>query len=213
MRRPSSRRWPSFARHRRRRGSRRSATASRSWCWWSATPARPRPPKRGFGRSRRSARRSATSSSDGRTLSLQTLLDATQPKGRRYYWKSEYVPTATPDLLDFVAEQAPTFTSPHSSLIVFPIDGAHPRRSNDHSAVGNRDAGAVLNIGASWEPAEDDEANIGWARSLWQDARRFSTGGVYVNFLTERRGRGPDPRVLRCQPRAARAHQGGVGPG
>ena len=33
-------------------------------------------------------------------LSLQTLLDATQPKGRRYYWKSEYLPNATPDLLD-----------------------------------------------------------------------------------------------------------------
>jgi FAD/FMN-containing dehydrogenase len=121
-------------------------------------------------------------------LSLQTLLDATQPKGRRYYWKSEYLPTATPDLLEYVADQAPTFTSPHSSVIVFPMDGVHQRLSNDHSAVGNRDAGAVLNIGASWERAEDDEANIGWARSLWQGARRFSTGGVYVNFLTEDEG-------------------------
>ena len=121
-------------------------------------------------------------------LSLQTLLDATQPKGRRYYWKSEYVPTVTPDLLGYVAEQTPSFKSPHSSIIVFPIDGAHQRLSNDHSAVGNRDAGAVLNIGASWEGAEDDKANIEWARSIWQGARGFSTGGVYVNFLTEDEG-------------------------
>jgi FAD/FMN-containing dehydrogenase len=121
-------------------------------------------------------------------LSLQSLLDATQPKGRRYYWKSEYLPTVAPDLLGYVAEQLPSFTSPHSGIIVFPIDGAHQRLSNDHSAVGNRDAGAVLNVGASWERAEDDEANIGWARSVWQGARGFSTGGVYVNFLTEDEG-------------------------
>lgn len=121
-------------------------------------------------------------------LSLQNLLDATQPKGRRYYWKSEYLPTATPDLLSYVAEQSPSFKSPHSSIIVFPIDGAHQGIPNDHSAVGNRDAGAVLNVGASWEHAADDEANIDWARSVWHGARGFSTGGVYVNFLTEDEG-------------------------
>src|SRR2546422_7773719 len=41
------------------------------------------------------------------------------------------------------------------------------------------------NITASWERAEDDAANIAWARAAWQDMRRFSTGGTYVNFLTE----------------------------
>jgi FAD/FMN-containing dehydrogenase len=121
-------------------------------------------------------------------LSLQSLLDATQPRGRRYYWKSEFLPHPTSDLLGHVAEQLPTFTSPHSGIIVFPIDGPHQRLSNDHSAVGNRDAGAVLNIGASWERAEDDAANVEWARALWQSSRRFSTGGVYVNFLTEDEG-------------------------
>jgi len=26
---------------------------------------------------------------------------------------------------------------------------------------------------------------VGWARAAWRDLRRFSTGGTYVNFLTE----------------------------
>jgi FAD/FMN-containing dehydrogenase len=30
--------------------------------------------------------------------------------------------------------------------------------------------------------------NIGWARTAWQDIRPFSTGGTYVNFLTEEEG-------------------------
>jgi FAD/FMN-containing dehydrogenase len=51
--------------------------------------------------------------------------------------------------------------------------------------MGNRDAAFVLNIMASWERGEDDGANIGWARAAWQALRRYSTGGTYVNFLTE----------------------------
>jgi FAD/FMN-containing dehydrogenase len=121
-------------------------------------------------------------------VSLQSLLDATQPKGRRYYWKSEYLPTVTPDLLGHLTDQLPTFESPHSGIIVFPIDGDHQRLPGDHSAVGNRDAGAVLNVGASWDRAEDDAKNIDWARAVWRGSRRFSTGGVYVNFLTEDEG-------------------------
>ena len=31
----------------------------------------------------------------------------------------------------------------------------------------------------------DDQVNIEWVRNAWQDMRRFSTGGTYVNFLTE----------------------------
>jgi FAD/FMN-containing dehydrogenase len=121
-------------------------------------------------------------------VSQQSLLDATQPKGRRYYWKSEYLPTVTSDLLGHLTDHLPTFESPHSGIIVFPIDGDHQRLPGDHSAVGNRDAGAVLNVGASWERAEDDRKSIDWARAVWQGSRRFSTGGVYVNFLTEDEG-------------------------
>jgi FAD/FMN-containing dehydrogenase len=55
----------------------------------------------------------------------------------------------------------------------------------DHSPAGNRDAGYVLNISSAWEKAEDDAANVEWARAAWRDLRRFSTGGTYINFLTE----------------------------
>jgi FAD/FMN-containing dehydrogenase len=120
--------------------------------------------------------------------SLQSLLDATQPKGRRYYWKSEYLPAVTGDVISGFMEIAQEFTSPHAGVILFPIDGAHQRLPADHSAVGNRDAGVVLNISASWERAEDDAANIEWARAGWRHMRRFSTGGTYVNFLNAEEG-------------------------
>ncbi len=118
-------------------------------------------------------------------VSQQSLIDATQPKGRRYYWKSEYLPRLSTAFLDSVIENARALPSAHSSLILFQLGGAVAKYGDDHSAVGNRDAAFVLNIGASWEKPEDDKANIEWARAAWQDMKRFSTGGTYVNFLTE----------------------------
>jgi FAD/FMN-containing dehydrogenase len=121
-------------------------------------------------------------------VTQQSILDATQPKGRRYYWKSEYLSGFDAELLEKAAAHAERMVSAHSAIIVFPIDGAISRLPEDHSAVGNRDARAVLNIAAAWESPADDDANIEWAREGWRDMRGFSTGGVYVNFQTEDEG-------------------------
>jgi FAD/FMN-containing dehydrogenase len=118
-------------------------------------------------------------------VSQQCLLDATQPSGRRYYWKSEYLPRLSPELFNAAVEHGARILSPHSAVILFQLGAAVAHHGNDHSAVGNRDAGFVLNLAASWEKREDDAANVEWARSSWRDMRRFSTGGTYINFLTE----------------------------
>ena len=38
---------------------------------------------------------------------------------------------------------------------------------------------------SSWEDPSADEANIAWARDAWEALRPFSTGGAYINFMTE----------------------------
>lgn len=119
---------------------------------------------------------------------LQSLLDATQPKGRRYYWKSEYLSRVDPALCAKATEHAAKIRSPHSAVILFQIGGALNQVGEEHSPVGNRDARYVLNIAGSWEQASDDAANMEWARNAWNDMKAFSTGGTYVNFLTEDEG-------------------------
>jgi FAD/FMN-containing dehydrogenase len=118
-------------------------------------------------------------------VSQQALLDATQPKGRRYYWKSEYMADPTREYFDTVRAHAEKLPSPHSALLTFPLGGALNTLPRDASPMGNRDAQYVFNIAGAWDKAADDEANIAWVRGAWQDLRRFSTGGTYVNFLTE----------------------------
>ena len=85
---------------------------------------------------------------------MQSLLDATQPKGRRYYWKSHYLPG-----IDRAADRhspsthAARIRSPHSAILLFQIGGALGELPAGHSPAGNRDAAYVLNIAGSWETA------------------------------------------------------------
>ena len=116
---------------------------------------------------------------------IQSMLDWTQPKGRRYYWKSEYLSGIEPALCEKVVKHAAAIRSPHSAVILFQMTGALNHFDEGHSAVGNRSARYALNIAGSWEKPEDDRASIDWAREAWSDMKSFSTGGTYLNFLNE----------------------------
>jgi len=118
-------------------------------------------------------------------VQLQSLLDATQPKGRRYYWKSEYLAGIEPALVERFIAHAARIPSPHSAAIFFQLGGALLRLDESHSPVGNRAARYVLNVAGSWERATDDATNIAWVRDTWSDLKSFGTGGTYLNFLTE----------------------------
>ena len=119
---------------------------------------------------------------------MQSLLDATQPKGRRYYWKSHYLPDVGPDMVRLAVDHAGRIPSPHSAILLFHIEGALGELPAGHSPAGNRDAAYVLNIAGAWEKPDDDAVNVKWARDCFEATRSCSTGGAYVNFLTEEEG-------------------------
>jgi len=50
------------------------------------------------------------------------------------------LPGLGPELAAKVIEHAGRIVSPHSAIILFPIDGALAGLPEDHSAIGNRDA-------------------------------------------------------------------------
>ena len=122
---------------------------------------------------------------------MQSILDATQPKGRRCHWKSEYLPKIEPAMLARAVEHAKRIVSPYSAVILFPVNGAPNRLPEDHCAAGNRGAACVLKISASRDKAEDDGASIEWARTAWQDRRHI------YQLSDGRGGREAHPRCLR----------------
>jgi FAD/FMN-containing dehydrogenase len=115
----------------------------------------------------------------------QSMLDATQPKGANYYWKTEFLPELTDGYLEVFRENAAGIESPMSQMILFHLEGAAQEHSEDDGAVGNRDATFVTGAAGAWPAgAPGGDGFQEWARSSWERIRPFSTGGNYINFQT-----------------------------
>ena len=115
----------------------------------------------------------------------QQFLDAGQPFGRRYYWKSDYFDALPEDADETIIAHATAIASPHSAVLCMHLGGAAARRPAEETAVGNRTAEYVLNMQGAWEEPGEDATHTGWARDFWSAMRPLSSGGTYVNFLTE----------------------------
>jgi FAD/FMN-containing dehydrogenase len=115
----------------------------------------------------------------------QSMLDATQPKGANYYWKTEFIPGLSDHYLDVFRASAAGIESPMSQVILFHIAGAVNEHAEDDGAVGNRDAAFVTGAAGAWPAADPNgEAYQAWVRASWERIRPFSTGGNYINFQT-----------------------------
>ncbi len=119
-------------------------------------------------------------------VAQQSMLDATQPKGLHYYWKSEFLSGLSDDLFETYNAQFADLKAPANQIVLFQIGGALSDHPEEDGAVGNRDAAFACVIQAMSRPDSGaDDANRDWVRSAWQALKPYSTGGNYVNFQTE----------------------------
>ena len=86
-------------------------------------------------------------------------------------------------LLPFLGAVANVPSDQCEALIVA-MGGAMSRPAPGATAYAQREAKYLMNVHGRWEDAADDARCVAWARGLFQAAAPFSTGGVYVNFLT-----------------------------
>ena len=119
-------------------------------------------------------------------VAQQTMLDATQPKGMHYYWKSEFLPGLSDSILETYKAQFVDLTAPANQIVLFHLAGAVNDHPEDDGAMGNREAAFACVIQAMWRGDDSSgEANRKWIRSAWDALKPYSTGGNYVNFQTE----------------------------
>jgi FAD/FMN-containing dehydrogenase len=118
----------------------------------------------------------------------QKTFDPLLTPGARNYWKSLNFTTLEDGLFDVVVEHAGKLPSPQCELFFAAIGGATSRPAPDSAAYPHRDARFVMNFHGRWEHPADDKRCIGWAREFFNATMPFSTGGVYVNFMTADEG-------------------------
>lgn len=115
----------------------------------------------------------------------QAILDPLLAPGERNYWKSHDFLDLSDGLIEVLMEHARKLPDPQTEIAFAQLGGAVSRVPSNATAYAHRDAQFVVNMHGRWSDPAKDDACIGWARSLFNAAAPFATGGVYVNFMTQ----------------------------
>jgi FAD/FMN-containing dehydrogenase len=120
---------------------------------------------------------------------VQSYLDATEPKGDHYYWKTEYLAELDDGLLSAAREVFAECPMPDGEVGFLQLDGALSERDADDGAVGNRDTSFAVGVKGRWKAdGADTHGFLKWVRDGGERLRPFSTGRTYINFQTADEG-------------------------
>jgi hypothetical protein len=117
-------------------------------------------------------------------VAMQSLVDPLWGRGAHSYMKSGYLRELSDGAIEALTRHHREATSPKSEIHVHHFGGAVSRVPAASSAYGERQAPFILNIIASSFTGEKFDGHVDWARRLYQAIEPASTGGAYINFLS-----------------------------
>lgn len=119
---------------------------------------------------------------------LQSAFDGLYPAGLQWYWRADFFEQITDSAIGVHERFGAALPTGHSTMHMYPIDGAAARVADDDTAFAYRDGGwAGVIVGVDPDPA-NAEAITAWAKDYWTDLHPTSAGGAYVNFLMDEGG-------------------------
>ncbi len=114
---------------------------------------------------------------------LQSAFDALYPAGLQWYWRADFFNEISDAAIEVHRKYGQQLPTGHSTMHMYPIDGAASRVATDATAFAYRDGGwAGVIVGVDPDPANADVISR-WAKDYWTELHPTSAGGAYVNFL------------------------------
>jgi FAD/FMN-containing dehydrogenase len=116
---------------------------------------------------------------------FQSLFDALYCKGLQCYWRADFFNEIPDALAERHLEWGQRLPSMHSTMHLYPIDGAAHDVGETDTAFSYRDAQfAEVIFGVDPDPANAG-AMRDWCVGYWEDTHPYSAGGAYVNFMMD----------------------------
>jgi FAD/FMN-containing dehydrogenase len=116
-------------------------------------------------------------------VELQSMSDPFLNHGACNYTKGAYLGEISDDCIEALITSGEQILSP-VSLVEFSYQhGAQGRLDEDDTAFGDRHADHFINVFSRWDPEDEWQPHIDWARGVFERTKPFQTGGVYVNFF------------------------------
>jgi FAD/FMN-containing dehydrogenase len=116
---------------------------------------------------------------------LTSAFDALYPAGLQWYWRADFFKEITDEAIEIHRDFGERLPTGHSTMHLYPIDGAAARVPSSATAFAYRDGGwAGVIVGVDPDPA-NREAITTWTKDYWEALHPTSAGGAYVNFLMD----------------------------
>ena len=116
---------------------------------------------------------------------LQSAFDSLYPAGLQWYWKADFFNELSEKAITLHVEHASRLPTRHSTMQLYPMDGAANRIGRNDTAFSYRDATwAAVIVGVDPNPANRKPITT-WANEYWNALHPHSAGGAYVNFMME----------------------------
>src|SRR6516165_9229197 len=116
---------------------------------------------------------------------LQSMFDALYPPGMQWYWRADFVNELSDKAIAQHVRYGATLPSLHSTMHLYPVNGAASRVGKNDTPWAYRDATwAEVMVGVDPEPANKDRITR-WTKEYWDAVHPYSAGGAYVNFLMD----------------------------
>ncbi|HUA94539.1 MAG TPA: FAD-binding oxidoreductase [Acidimicrobiales bacterium] len=119
---------------------------------------------------------------------LQSAFDGLYPRGLQWYWRGDFVRTVPDAAVDAHVHFAEELPSMHSTMHLYPIDGAVNRVGADDTAWAYRDVTySQVIVGVDPDPAKAPALKQ-WAVDYWEATHPYSAGAAYQNFMMDDEG-------------------------
>jgi FAD/FMN-containing dehydrogenase len=113
---------------------------------------------------------------------MNSLMDASFPKGALYYGKSRFVDRLEDAAIESLLEHFAECPSPMTAVVLDHWHGAATRMPPDATAFPHRREGYSFWILSQWLEAVDTNDNVAWTRETYAAMRPHSRPERYVNY-------------------------------
>ncbi len=116
---------------------------------------------------------------------IQGMFDALYPAGLQWYWRADFFNGYDAKAIDLHGKYGGQLPTMHSTMHIYPINGAASRVGAGDTAWGYRNTNfAQVIVGVDPDPQNNTRMTT-WAKDYWQALHPYSSGGGYVNMIMD----------------------------
>ncbi len=116
---------------------------------------------------------------------LNSMLDPFYPSGLQWYWRADFIKEIPDEAVAEHAKFGEALPTPHSTMHMYPINGAAQRVGKNDTPWAYRDANwAQVMVGVDPDPANKEKIT-NWTKDYYDAIHPYSAGGAYINFMMD----------------------------